>query len=242
VELVPQDDSRQVVLFATPTFEKSVSTEYHESMMKTQLEMIRHGIPFAQALVAGNQFIDVVRNKLVHYFLTGEGYEGAHFTDLILIDADQGWDEKVIPRILRYKQGVVAALPPKKADIPMYHDNAITGVMQDGLFQAKEAGTGFMRIKREVFERMDKAFPELAQMVEPAMGWPHTPYFQRGNTKYGGWYGEDLFFCRQLIEMGEFVWIDSDVTFTHRGSRMWKGNFYDHCVEKGYLRKEAKSA
>jgi hypothetical protein len=226
---------RQIVLFATPTFEKAVSVDYHESMLNTVTELYRHQIPCGHRLIAGNQFIDVARNDLVHYFLTAD--EG--FTDLVWIDADQGWDAKAIPRILSYDRDVVAALPPKKCDEPSFHDNAITGRMcaQYGLFQSEEVGTGFMRIRRSVFERMDKAFPELATMVDPGMGWPTTPYFQRGNTKYGGWLGEDIFFCRQLRAMGEYAWIDSDVTFTHRGSKAWKGNFYDHCIATGKLLK-----
>lgn len=224
-----------VVLFATPTFEKAVSVDFHTSMLDTVSVCIKHRIPFGCRLIAGNQFIDVARNKLVKYFLESE--EG--FTDLIFIDADQGWDANVIPRILKYSQGVVAALPPKKEEKPTFHSNALTGVIQNGLFQALEAGTGFMRIKREVFESMDKEFPDLAQMIDKDNGWPDTPYFQRGNTKYGGWLGEDIFFCRQLVSMGEYVWIDSDVTFTHRGSKVWKGNFYDHAVETGLLRKTA---
>jgi hypothetical protein len=221
-----------VVLFATPTFEKSVSVDYHASMLDTQTECVKHRIAFGSRLIAGNQFIDVARNTLVDHFLNSED----HFTDLVFIDADQGWDAKAIPRILSHPQGVVAALPPKKCEEPSYHSNAITGKIENGLFQALEAGTGLMRIKREVFERMDAAFPELKQMIDKENGWPHTPYFQRGNTKYGGWLGEDIFFCRQLIAMGEFVWIDSDVTFTHRGSKVWKGNFYEHAVSSGLLK------
>jgi hypothetical protein len=95
-----------------------------------------------------------------------------------------------------------------------------------------------MRIKREVFARMDAAFPELEALTKQAFAWPHTPYFQRGNTTYG-LVGEDIFFCRQMIAMGEHVWIDSDMDFTHRGSKAWKGNFYDHAVSTGLLKREA---
>lgn len=231
MELV--NSKRQVVLFATPAFESGVSVDFLVSMMDTQMICANNGIAFDFQIRVGNQFIDVVRNNLVDYFLKAP----ANFTDLIFIDSDQGWDANVIPRILGYSQGVVAALPPKKAETESFHDNYILHAIENSLFQAKEAGTGFMRIKREVFEAMDKAYPELAQMVEPKMGWPTTPYFQRGNTKYGGFLGEDIFFCRQLTQMGEYIWIDSDVTFTHRGSKAWKGNFYDYAVRSGKLRK-----
>jgi hypothetical protein len=232
MEIVPKiDGASPVVLFACPTFEKAVSVDYHTSMQSTWAELFKHRIACGERIITGKQFIDLARNELVDYFLKSP--EG--FTDLIFIDSDQGWDPTVITRILSYRQGVVAALPPKKCDPPTFHSNAITGHIEDGLFQALEAGTGFMRIKREVFERMDKAFPELQQGVGTPFGWPHTPYFQTGMGKYG-WNGEDMFFCHQLTAMGEYVWIDSDVTFTHRGSKAWKGNFYEHCVTTGLLK------
>jgi hypothetical protein len=234
MELVKHNGGkRPAVLFGTPTFEKSVSCEFHNSLFDSYTECLKNGITIGHLLVAGNQFIDVARNRIVHEFLTSP----VGFTDLIMVDADQGWDAKVIPRIVNYSQGVVAALPPKKLDEPTFHDNAIRPVSEDGLFQCLEAGTGFMRIKREVFARMDKNYPELAQMVDAKDGWPHTPYFQRGTTKYGGFLGEDIFFCRQLISMGEFIWIDMDVNFTHRGSKVWEGNFYEYAVRSGKLRK-----
>lgn len=236
MEIVPKTTDSHVVLFACPTFEKQVSVDYHTSMQSTQAEMFKARIPCGERILTGKQFIDLARNELVDYFLKSP--DG--FTDLIFIDSDQGWDAKVITRVLSYKQGVVAALPPKKCDPPTFHSNAITGVIEDGLFQSLEAGTGFMRIKREVFERMDAFFPDLkidplGQPIGDPFSWPHTPYFQTGMGKYG-WCGEDMFFCRQLVAMGEFIWIDSDVTFTHRGSKAWKGNFYEHCVNTGLLK------
>lgn len=220
------------VLFATPTVDKTLSVDYHTSMLGTVGECFKHRIAWDSRVIAGNQFIDDARNSLVDYFLKSS--EG--FTDLFFIDADEGWDAKVIPRFLNYPQGVVCGLPPKKCDPPTFHSNALTGRIEGGLFEAQEAGTGFMRIKREVFERLDKAFPELAQATKGEFPWTHTPYFQGGNTKYGV-IREDIFFCRQMIAMGESVWIDSDVDFTHRGSKAWKGNFYDHCVSSGLLKK-----
>ncbi len=219
----------QCVLFATPTFEKIVSVDHHTSMVATLGQCMRHRIAFDVEVLCGNQFIDLARNEIVDHFLKSP----RGFTDLFFIDADQGWDAKAIIRMLSHPQGVVCALPPKKCDPPTFHMNALTGVIEGGLFQSLEAGTGCMRIKRDVFERMDSLLA--GEKVGGPFDWPHTPYFQTGMGKYG-WVGEDIFFCRQLVAMGEYVWIDSDVTFTHRGSKAWKGNFYEHCVQTGLLK------
>jgi len=221
------------VLFATPIVGYDLSADYHASMLSTQAEMFRHRIACGMQIEAGHMFLTLKRNKLVHYFL----HAPENFTDLFFIDSDQGWDEKVIPRFLAYEQDVVCGLPPKKCDPPTFHSNAMTGRMhrKNHLFEAEEAGTGFMRIKRAAFEKLDAFYPKLKSADRENK---ETPYFQSGVID-GGFMGEDIFFCRRWVEMGEKLWIDPDVTFTHRGSKAWKGNFYDHCVETGLLKKSA---
>ena len=220
-----------VVLFATPTFDKSVSVDFHTSMLGTYARLWKAGIPCDSHIVAGNQWVDSARNEAVDYFLKSP--EG--FTDLVFIDSDQGWDPAVIERIVRDKHQVVSALPPKKSDPVTYHMNGLTGVIEGHLFQSIEAGTGLMRIKRDVFARLESQHPDLSALLQGQFPWAHMPYFQSGNTKYGR-LGEDVFFCRLLREIGEFIWIDSDVTFTHCGQKRWKGNFYEHCVATGLLK------
>jgi len=219
-------------MFATPTFDKSVSVDYLVSMMGTVRELTLRQIPVQTHIIAGNQFIDVARNSAVDYFLKSD------CTDLFFIDADQGWDPGAVPRVLSYEEEIVGGLPPKKCDPPSFHSNAMTGVIRNGLFQSLECGTGFLRIKRSVFAKIDQAYPEL-KTCNPLHS--ETPYFQTG-FRHGeiiphrGFIGEDMFFCRLWMGMGEFVWIDSDITFTHRGSKVWKGNFYEHAIKIGLLK------
>ena len=94
----------------------------------------------------------------------------------------------------------------------------MTGVIQDGLFQTLEIPTAFLRIKRSAFDKLSK------------------PYFKIGSNP--GDFGEDIYFCRRWVETGNYLWIDSDINFTHRGGKAWKGNFYEHCVKTGLLLKQ----
>lgn len=202
------------------------------SLMGTVRELSLRGTAISLHVLAGNQFTDLARNKCVHYFLNE-----TKATDLLFIDSDQGWDPQVIPRILEYEEEIVGGLPPKKCDPPAFHSNALTGVIQHGLFQSLECGTGFLRIKRGVFAKIDAAYPDLKPLDDN----PEIPYFQAGYRygniiPYRGFMGEDMFFCRLWMGMGEFIWIDSDISFTHRGSYAWKGNFYEHAVSNGLLR------
>ena len=216
------------VLFGTPSYDKQVCVDYLQSMVMTSILLTAQRVHMHLNVHAGNCFIDRARNAIVDYFL-----HETEATDLIFVDADIGWDAQAIGRVLSYDEEIVAGLVPKReADHQAkYHQNAITGVMQNGLFQSLEAPTAFMRIKRSVFAKMDAAYPELKTLDDTT---EHTNYFDTG-VKGGKFRGEDIDFCRKWVAMGEFIWIDSDISFTHRGTSTWKGNFYDHAVSTGLL-------
>jgi len=200
------------VFFATPSYDKTVSVDYNRSMVTTAILLTKLGIQFHNNILAGHCYLGMARNALVRQFLDSDA------TDFFFIDADVGWDAKVIPRILSYEEEIVGGLIPKR-DITSdscFHQNALTGQIQHGLFETFELPTAFMRIKRSVF----------AKLKEPYFKAEHGP----------GEYGEDIYFCRRWCELGEKMWIDADITFTHRGSKAWEGNFYDHCVKTGLLR------
>jgi len=199
------------VFFGTPSYDKAVTVDYNQSLVQSAILLTKLGIEMHQEVLAGNCFIDLARNRLVDSFLASTA------TDLIFVDADVGFDARVLPRILNHSDEIVAGLVPKRSTDSEsdFHQNALTGVIRDGLFQSMEAPTAFMRIKRQAFDRLKK------------------PYFRTGSSEAD--FGEDIYFCRRWCETGQFLWIDADITFSHRGSKAWRGNFYEHCVSTGLL-------
>lgn len=226
------------VMFATPTYDYQMSVDFVSSIMCASIHLTHLGMDARAKFVGGMCFIDLARNDLVKHFLATD------CTDLFFIDADVGFDYKAVPRFLGYRQSIVAGLVPKKwdkeaGDRPPFHDNAITGVMEDGLLASLEAPTAFMRIKRHVFEILDAAYPHYKTYKTMERG---TPYFQTGYYKDPenedvSFMGEDIFFCRQWCRLGEKLWLDPNVNFSHRGSHTWKGNHLEHCFEVGKLTK-----
>jgi hypothetical protein len=214
------------VLIASPVYSKEVCADFLMSAFATAQDLMRRDIPAQLHVVTGLPFVDLARNRIVQHFL-----HNTNATDLLFIDSDQGWDYNAIPRVLASDEDIVVGLPPKRTDPPEFHSNALTGVMRNGLMQSLEGGTGFMRIKRRVFAKLDAAYPELRAGGKGG----YAPYFQT-KTIADGVQGEDIFFSRLWTGIGEHFWIDSDITFTHRGSHAWKGNFYEHAVDTGLLK------
>lgn len=179
------------------------------------MECAKAGYDVYHAVAAGNPFLDLARNNLVDKFLESDA------DDLLFVDADVGWDASAVTRILSYEEEVVGGLVPKRDAVKqdVYHDNAFTGLAsKQGLLQCKEIPTAFLRIKRSAFEKIQK------------------PYFKIGSNEKD--FGEDIYFCRKWIASGNFMWIDCDISFTHRGGRVWKGNFYDYALKAGLLIKQ----
>ena len=189
--------------------------EYTSSLLRTGVECAKAGYDVYHAVAAGNPFLDLARNELVNKFLASDA------DDLLFVDADVGWDANTVTRILSYDEEVVGGLVPKRDanNVDVFHQNAITGVMSPkGLVQCKEIPTAFLRIKRSAFDKIEK------------------PYFKIGNSEKD--FGEDIYFCRKWIASGNFMWIDMDISFSHRGGRVWRGNFYDYAVKAGLLIKQ----
>lgn len=202
------------VFIATPTYDEWLSMEHVLSLSETAVRLTQAGIGLYHAVAPGNPFLDIARNDLVEKFLASDA------DCLLFIDADVGWDAKVVTRVLSYPQEVVGGLVPKRdpASERVFHQNALTGkISPEGLFEAKEIPTAFLRIHRSAFEKLQK------------------PYFRIGSNPKD--FGEDIYFCRRWCETGEAMWVDSDISFSHRGGRAWRGNFYEHCLASGLLTK-----
>lgn len=210
------------VMIATPTYSGQFCAEYVASLAQTTGRLLNAGIPFELAIVTGNPFVDLARNELAQKFLESNA------TDLLFIDDDVGWDAAAITRVLSHDKDVVTGLVPKRNALreDEFHQNALTGVIEAGLFQCVEAPTAFMRIRKAALKKFMRAYGTQND------GRPYR-FFHSG-TKVENW-GEDIFFCRQWVALGEFIWVDSDITFSHAGRKVWRGNFFDHAVKTGLV-------
>lgn len=100
--------------------------------------------------------------------------------------------------------------------------------------QVAEIGTGFMMIRRNVFERYREAFPQLAYRPDHA----RTEHFdgsreihayfdcqiQPGTKRY---LSEDYFFCYNVENMGGQVWLCPWMQLAHMGSYNFGGSLAD---------------
>lgn len=192
------------------------------------------GIKATWDVYPGCCYPEIARNMLCKKFLEGD------YTDALFIDTDVTFEGGAIAKILRHDVDVVAGIYPYKVDkesYPVIYDVTEDGRPwvnpETGLIKGIRLPTGFMRIRRNVFEQFIEKVGEqilvedLRNADDPVQYYSFFDTPKIGKTKWG----EDFHFCNAWRGLGGEVWIDPDITFWHHGLKSFKGNFHE------YLRK-----
>lgn len=243
MKLVPGGAPKSVgkVVICTPTLDGNVSIEYMVSLLETVQACTQAGIDLDVAYIRGDCFIAKARNNLVQQFIDRKG------DSLFFIDADQGWSSQAFIKMVRDDHEFIAAAVPKKLDETTFN-NADLIINEKGqctvegnLLKTKTIGTGFMRLKRSVIEKMVAAYPET---YRPGDGGPQPLHPLLFETKIidGQFWGEDLVFCKKWEEIGGSIWIEPNVNLQHVGRKTWKGNFLEFLQANCDVSMTAKAA
>jgi FkbM family methyltransferase len=146
---------------------------------------------------------------------------------LLWIDSDLCYTPDQVTRILAHPEELVGGIYPKKklgpAEWVVNTLEPCPSVRPDGLQQVRFIGTGFLRIRRSVFERMlDRHRDEIAYHLDGHPDtiqydlWPVGVYrYPDGFTRY---LSEDWYFCQRWLDLGGSVWADLQIQLPHIGS------------------------
>jgi hypothetical protein len=240
-------------LIVTPCFGEKLCLNYVLSIINFQREAMAAGMAFDFFFRPGDSLVTRVRNDCVAHFLANSGY-----THLFWIDADIGFSPEAAFRLLLSGHDVAAGVYPlKREDWPAggvpqgttrrgfeeryarYTVN--TGrigksevelvIDKDGFMSVREAPTGFMCIKRQVFDRLIAHYPELKYVPD----WPEGTYPEGGvhyrffdvmvDKESGRYLSEDYGFCRLWEALGGEIFVDANSNLSHLGERLYRGDF-----------------
>ena len=117
---------------------------------------------------------------------------------------------------------------------PVKLDNPHSITVDKGVIEMTHAPTGCMLIKREVFDKMIKAYPEL-EIFQPTIingkevkkDNMYNLFDTLHDTKTKRYFGEDFGFCQRWADIGGKVYGYIDDYITHVGDHQYKGRFRD---------------
>jgi hypothetical protein len=175
------------------------------------------GIDWTMETMTNESLITRARNTLTAKFLTNPDS-----THLMFIDADIGWEPWHLLVMLNADKDVIGGLYPMKSIPIKWCVNGFEGAKEEGALQeVSKTGTGFLLIKRHVFEKLNKhphVIPFKNDIGLPAELDAHMKtYFDTG-VRENRYYSEDWAFCENWRDLGGEVWVDKRVLLRHSGT------------------------
>jgi hypothetical protein len=189
------------------------------------------GIDWTVETMTNESLISRARNTLSAKFLATPAS-----THLMFIDADIGWEPWHLLVMLNRRVDVIGGLYPMKSLPVKWCVNGIPGQPEgeDGLIEVTKTGTGFMLIKREVFEKMNQ-HPAVRPFnndigLDPALNSNMKTYFDTA-VRENRYYSEDWTFCENWRDLGGRIYVDRRVLLRHVGTYVFDGASQDRLYQ-----------
>jgi len=203
------------------------------------------GIDWTLETMVNESLISRARNTLTAKFL-----DMPDATHLFFVDADIGWEPWHLLVLLNRDVDVIGGLYPMKTMPIKWVVNGFEGAEEgsDGLQEVSKAGTGFLLMKKHVFDKM-KSHPAVKQYkndigLDPKFDQHLKTYFDTA-VRQNRYYSEDWTFCENWRDMGGQIWVDKRVLLRHSGSYVFCMENQEHLMKTigpMYVEEQAKKA
>ena len=182
------------------------------------------GIDWTLETMVNESLISRARNTLTAKFL-----DMPDATHLFFVDADIGWEPWHLLVLLNRDVDVIGGLYPMKTMPIKWVVNGFEGAEEgpDGFQEVSKTGTGFLLMKKHVFEKMN-SHPAVKQYkndigLDPKYDQYLKTYFDTA-VRQNRYYSEDWTFCENWRDLGGKIYVDKRVLLRHSGS-------YVFCME-----------
>lgn len=218
-EGAPANNKKKVML-ATPSYGPTAPS-YTFSIARSREALTNAGINSAYLLLQGMCHVDDARNAIVRHFLASD------CTDLLFLDSDVDWEPEGIVHLARRELELVGGVYPYRRDggdqMPArLMDRSMSAV--DGLLEVDGLPTGFLKIKRSVFERMIGTVPKYFDKLEPTHLFFDRPAPGDDMTRWGG----DVDFCNRAKKLGFRIFADSEIRLGHVATVIMRDSLGSH--------------
>lgn len=239
--------SNRTVLIATPMYGGMCTGHYAASIIGCLNVLKTAGISSFWAHIMNESLITRARNELVRLFL-----EKSDISHLMFIDADIHFPDTAVYELLEADKDVVCGIYPKKeidwekisAAAQAGKDNLkdfggafVLNVAEEtgretnsgGLLEVRHGGTGFMLIKRKVFEKLKDHVPTYrTSTVRDSDGNFVKPltheFFATSIDATGALLSEDYHFCELWRKHGGKIYANPFIKLEHIGTYIYTGN------------------
>lgn len=196
----------QKVLLAVPSYD-SPDTGHTFALARSREALSQAGIQSALLILQGNCHVDDARSSIVRDFMESD------CTELVFLDADVTWEPKDLVQLCKRDVDIVGGVYPyrREGGMNMPVRMMTDGEVKDGLREVEGLPTGFMKIKRRVFEKMEEGRPWYFDKIYPTVMHFDRPDPGEDHTRWGG----DIDFCNRWRALGGKLYADEELRLGH---------------------------
>jgi len=247
------------IFIATPCYGGQIGEPYFRSMMRLAILCNKYNIQYTVSTLANESLITRGRNTLTSFFMENKAATHLFFIDadiefnpediLRMVAYDKPIVVGAYPKKAIHWDGIIQAarnpeLEENANTIEGHSSNYVVNFeflkdengnpmpqvqVVDNLVKLKDAGTGFMCIKKEVIQQMFEKYPEtkynndinVDMKFEPFMYALFDCIIDPESRRY---LSEDYTFCRRWQDMGGDVFLDPRTALNHVGHYTFRGN------------------
>lgn len=247
------------IFIATPCYGGQIGEPYFRSMMRLVILCNKYDIKYTISTLANESLITRGRNTLVSFFMENKDATHLFFIDADIefqpedLLRQVAYDKPIVvgaypKKAINWDSIINAARNPELDEnaqtIEGHSSNYVVNFdfvkdengnrtpqvqIVDNLVKLKDAGTGFMCIKKEVIQQMMDAHPELKYVNDINVDSKFEPYMYALfdtmiDPESRRYLSEDYMFCRLWQQMGGDVYLDPRTALNHVGHYTFRGN------------------
>jgi hypothetical protein len=219
------------LMIAIPCYDGKVNIRTAFAIAELVPKLDKMGVRLNLVHVSGCSIITKARNKLVRKFMESD------CTDFLFVDSDVVINTDAVTRLLALssdKDVVAGSYPRRSKDAKFFldfylDDDGQLEFDEHGLMRVKNVSTGFMLVRRHVFEHMIEKHPEWQYKGDGDGEIEHAIFdFMILDGQY---IGEDYAFCLRARTEGFKIYLDPMISLPHIGTEEFTRDF-----EKDVLR------
>ena len=241
------EERRPSIMVATPMYGGMCTGHYLNGILSLTARMRQVNVPVYYGYLINESLITRARNELARLFLEkGQDY-------LMFIDADISFSGQDVATLMAADKDVICGIYPKKevdwdrvnqaakegqdnlqdfagAYVMNFNSGQVVAETdQDGVIEVRHGGTGFMLIKRRVFEILKDHVPTYrTSTVKDKEGNYVKPltheFFATSIDHTGALLSEDYHFCELWKKHGGKIYANPFIKLSHVGTYVYSGD------------------
>jgi hypothetical protein len=240
------EENRPSLMIATPMYGGLCTGHYVSGLLGTLNKMRSVGVPVYWTQMMNESLITRARNELTRIFLE------KGFDYLMFIDADISFDGQAVASLLAADRDIACGIYPKKEvdwqkveaaakegkeSLKDYSGAFVFNMLgnhaetdEDGMIEIRHGGTGFMLIKRTVFEELMPHVPtyRVSSFKDPETDEYIKPltheFFATSIDESGALLSEDYHFCELWKKHGGKIYANPFIKLDHVGTYVYSGD------------------